>query len=58
MKDFNEEKLYSLNECPYDQGGHFVINGSEKVLISQERSAANIAQVFKTSFTFANAVRG
>ncbi|CAZ80017.1 unnamed protein product [Tuber melanosporum] len=36
-----------LNECPYDQGGYFVINGSEKVLIAQERSAANIVQVFK-----------
>ena len=34
MKDFNEEKLYSLNECPYDQGGYLVINGSEKVLIA------------------------
>ena len=36
-----------VNECPYDQGGYFVINGSEKVLIAQERSAANIVQVFK-----------
>ena len=25
----------------------FIINGSEKVLIAQERSAANIVQVFK-----------
>ncbi|KAG0637000.1 hypothetical protein HOY80DRAFT_1052907 [Tuber brumale] len=47
LKDFKEEELYSLNECPYDQGGYFVINGSEKVLIAQERSAANIVQVFK-----------
>ncbi|KAH0606763.1 DNA-directed RNA polymerase II subunit RPB2 [Morchella sextelata] len=47
LKDFAEEDLYSLNECPYDQGGYFVINGSEKVLIAQERSAANIVQVFK-----------
>lgn len=47
LKDFAEEELYSLNECPYDQGGYFVINGSEKVLIAQERSAANIVQVFK-----------
>lgn len=28
-------------------GGYFVINGSEKVLIAQERSAANIVQIFK-----------
>lgn len=39
--------MYELNECPYDQGGYFVINGSEKVIIAQERSAANTVQVFK-----------
>ncbi|KAG7144167.1 DNA-directed RNA polymerase II subunit RPB2 like protein [Verticillium longisporum] len=43
----SENDLFMLNECPYDQGGYFVINGSEKVLIAQERSAANIVQVFK-----------
>ncbi|KAF4592204.1 RNA polymerase II subunit 2 [Ophiocordyceps camponoti-floridani] len=42
-----DENLFVVNECPYDQGGYFVINGSEKVLIAQERSAANIVQVFK-----------
>ncbi|KAF8474257.1 hypothetical protein BDZ91DRAFT_353450 [Kalaharituber pfeilii] len=47
LKGFDENGLYILNECPYDQGGYFIINGSEKVLIAQERSAANIVQVFK-----------
>lgn len=47
LKDFMEDELYGLNECPYDVGGYFIINGSEKVLIAQERSAANIVQVFK-----------
>ena len=47
LKDVSEDTLYGWNECPYDQGGYFVINGSEKVLIAQERSAANIVQVFK-----------
>ncbi|KAI9682946.1 MAG: DNA-dependent RNA polymerase II [Trizodia sp. TS-e1964] len=47
LKDLGEAELYQWNECPYDQGGYFVINGSEKVLIAQERSAANIVQVFK-----------
>lgn len=42
-----DDNLFLINECPYDQGGYFVINGSEKVLIAQERSAANIVQVFK-----------
>ncbi|KAI1331628.1 DNA-dependent RNA polymerase 2 rpb140 [Xylariaceae sp. FL0255] len=43
----SEDDLFLLNECPFDQGGYFIINGSEKVLIAQERSAANIVQVFK-----------
>jgi DNA-directed RNA polymerase II subunit RPB2 len=47
LKDLDEDELYAWNECPYDQGGYFIINGSEKVLIAQERSAANIVQVFK-----------
>lgn len=46
LRDLAEEQLYEFNECPYDQGGYFIINGSEKVLIAQERSAANIVQVF------------
>ncbi|KAF2199909.1 beta and beta-prime subunits of DNA dependent RNA-polymerase [Delitschia confertaspora ATCC 74209] len=47
LRNQTDELLYGHNECPYDQGGYFVINGSEKVLISQERSAANIVQVFR-----------
>jgi len=47
LKDLDESELYGWNECPYDQGGYFIINGSEKVLIAQERSAANIVQIFQ-----------
>ncbi|CAN6620941.1 DNA-directed RNA polymerase II subunit Rpb2p [Trichomonascus vanleenenianus] len=46
LRTMKEHEFYDLDECPYDQGGYFVINGSEKVLIAQERSAANIVQVF------------
>ena len=42
----SERDLFAWGECPYDQGGYFIINGSEKVLIAQERSAGNIVQVF------------
>lgn len=42
-----EKDLHAWGECPYDQGGYFIINGSEKVLIAQERSAGNIVQVFQ-----------
>ncbi|KAF2713617.1 DNA-dependent RNA polymeras-like protein II second largest subunit [Pleomassaria siparia CBS 279.74] len=47
LRNQTDDALFGLNECPYDQGGYFVINGSEKVLIAQERSAANIVQVFR-----------
>ncbi|EOD47026.1 DNA-directed RNA polymerase II subunit RPB2 [Neofusicoccum parvum] len=47
LRNLTDEQLYAHSECPYDQGGYFVINGSEKVLIAQERSAANIVQVFR-----------
>lgn len=47
LRNRSEHELYAYQECPFDQGGYFIINGSEKVLISQERSAANIVQVFK-----------
>lgn len=43
----NEMDLCQLGECPFDQGGYFIINGSEKVLISQERQANNHVYVFK-----------
>jgi DNA-directed RNA polymerase II subunit RPB2 len=48
-KIFNDQDLFAWGECPYDQGGYFIINGSEKVLIAQERSAGNITQIFTKS---------
>lgn len=42
----DEDELPRLNECPHDQGGYFVINGTEKVLIAQERQAANHVYTF------------
>lgn len=41
-----EKDLMSLNECPLDPGGYFIINGSEKVLIAQEKMATNTVYVF------------
>lgn len=43
----NEMDLCGLGECPYDQGGYFIVNGSEKVIISQERQATNHVYVFR-----------
>ncbi|EXX52525.1 DNA-directed RNA polymerase II subunit RPB2 [Rhizophagus irregularis] len=47
LADLTFEELKDHHECPYDQGGYFVVNGSEKVLIAQERLANNYAYVFK-----------
>lgn len=46
LSNFSDAALYSVNECPYDSGGYFIINGSEKVLIAQERMATNHVYVF------------
>ena len=43
----SEKDLIELGECPYDQGGYFIINGSEKVLIAQEKMSSNHVYVFK-----------
>ena len=39
----------NFDECKYDVGGYFIINGNEKVIISQERIANNIIQIYKNS---------
>ncbi|CAH1428945.1 unnamed protein product [Lactuca virosa] len=43
----SEKDLTELGECPYDQRGYFIINGSEKVLIAQEKMSTNHVYVFK-----------
>lgn len=43
----SDQRMNELGECHVDQGGYFVINGSEKVLIAQERMSANHVFVFK-----------
>jgi DNA-directed RNA polymerase II subunit RPB2 len=46
LRGLQDQDLFDLNECPYDSGGYFIINGSEKVLIAQERMATNHVYVF------------
>ncbi|PWN45672.1 beta and beta-prime subunits of DNA dependent RNA-polymerase [Ceraceosorus guamensis] len=46
LRNVDETQSYHMKECPLDSGGYFVINGSEKVLIAQERMAANHVYVF------------
>ena len=35
------ETRKNMGECPYDQGGYFVVDGQEKVIVSHERKAEN-----------------
>uniref|UniRef100_A0A7S0VKJ2 DNA-directed RNA polymerase subunit beta n=1 Tax=Hemiselmis tepida TaxID=464990 RepID=A0A7S0VKJ2_9CRYP len=37
----NENEFLSLNECPLDPGGYFIIKGIEKVILIQEQVSAN-----------------
>lgn len=42
LHNLNFKTLREVGECPYDHGGYFVIDGKEKVIISQERIATNL----------------
>lgn len=44
----DQEEKAELEECMLDKGGYFVIHGSEKVIVGQERVAFNQVMLFKT----------
>ncbi|KAE9548650.1 hypothetical protein FO519_008141 [Halicephalobus sp. NKZ332] len=48
LSNMSDRDLAELNECPLDPGGYFVIHGSEKVVIAQEKMATNTVYVFST----------
>ena len=37
----NKEFLRQAGECPYDNGGYFIVEGAEKVLITRQEAAFN-----------------
>jgi DNA-directed RNA polymerase II subunit RPB2 len=47
LKNRTDRDLTKVGECVFDQGGYFIINGSEKVMIAQERMSNNHVYVFK-----------
>lgn len=47
LSNKTDRQRVEVKECIYDQGGYFIINGGEKVIIAQERMANNFVYVFK-----------
>ena len=39
----------NIGECKYDTGGYFIINGSEKTVLGQERAAENKVYLYNVS---------
>ena len=46
LSQFNHLHNDLTGECKYDAGGYFIINGSEKTVIAQERAAENKVYCF------------
>ena len=49
LNGLDSTQLKTLGECPYDQGGYFIIKGKEKVVISQETKVTNVLYINKSS---------
>jgi DNA-directed RNA polymerase II subunit RPB2 len=45
---YNCPDIRKFDECEYDQGGYFIIEGKERVLVSQDRLNFNSIYVFKS----------
>ena len=49
LKQYNHINPKVSGECEFDAGGYFIINGSEKTVLGQERSAENRIYCFNVS---------
>jgi DNA-directed RNA polymerase II subunit RPB2 len=49
LNGLDSTRLTEVGEDPYEQGGYFIIRGSEKVIISQEKKIDNILYVNSSS---------
>ena len=49
LNDRNNVNPSDMGECRYDPGGYFIVNGAEKVIVSQEKIADNKLYIFKVN---------
>jgi len=49
LEQYNHISSNVSGECKMDSGGYFIINGSEKTCLGQERAAENLVQCFNIS---------
>ena len=49
LRSLPETTRFSMGECIHDYGGYFIIDGKEKVLVSQEKFADNMLYIKKQS---------
>jgi len=47
LKGMSRQAIYNCGECKNDYGGYFIIDGKEKVILSQEKFADNMLYVRK-----------
>ena len=49
LKQYNHIDNTATGECKFDAGGYFIINGSEKTVLAQERAAENKVYCYNIS---------
>ena len=55
LRNLTSSQLYEAGECRFELGGYFVINGQERVLLTQESLGANMFSAKKSkAYMFAN----